>query len=84
MWDDLAESTQAEKLEFADKMAGVNQKNAGNGDAAVFTGDEIREAAGYENNAKTKRAREEEMADVEPDPIPAPGAATADQLAGSA
>lgn len=84
MWDDLAESTQAEKLEFADKMAGVNQKNAGLGDSPPFTGDEIREAAGYENDAKSRRAREDAMPDVDPDPIPAPGAATADQLAGNA
>lgn len=73
MWDDLAESTFAEKLEFADKMAGINQKNAGSGDKPVFTGDEMREAAGYENDAESDRAREDEFPDEEPEPIPAPG-----------
>ena len=84
MWDDLAESTFAEKLEFADKMAGVNQKNAGSGDLPVYSSSEIREASGYENDSASDRDREDDMPDVEPDPIPAPGAATADQLAGNA
>lgn len=73
MWDDLTESTFAEKLEFADKMATVNQKNAGSGDAPVFTGDEMREVAGFENDAESQRAREDEFADVEPEPA-VPGA----------
>lgn len=40
-WDDLTESSMADKIERADKMAGVNQKM---GDEVVFHPDEIREA----------------------------------------
>lgn len=69
MWDDLAESTFAEKLTFADQMATINQKNAGSGDKPVFTGDEMREAAGYENDTASDRAREEEFPDEDPEPI---------------
>lgn len=47
-WSDLAEAAQAEKLEAADKMATINQKNAGTGEPAPFSADEIRQAAGFE------------------------------------
>lgn len=42
VWSDLTESTMAEKIERADKMASVNQKMASYG-RVVFEGDEIRE-----------------------------------------
>lgn len=78
MWDDLAESTFAEKLDFADKMATINQKNAGSGDMPVYTGAEMREVSGFENDAASDRAREDEFPDVDPEPIaPAPAAPVA-------
>lgn len=45
-WEDLTDSTPEEKIERADKMAGINQKMVGTGEV-VFNPDEIREAAGY-------------------------------------
>lgn len=74
MWDDLTESTQAEKLAFADQMATVNQKSAGNGDVPVFASTEIREAAGFENDAESDKAREDDapLPDEAPDPAVAP------------
>lgn len=44
-WQDLTESSMAEKIERADKMATVNQKQ---GDEPVFTVDEIRGAIDFE------------------------------------
>jgi hypothetical protein len=46
MWDDLSESTQAEKVELALKMAEVNAKQVGV--EAIFDKNEIREAAGFD------------------------------------
>lgn len=48
-WSDLTESSISDKIDRADKMAGINQKmNAGNafGGEVVFTADEIRESIG--------------------------------------
>lgn len=45
-WNDLNESTAAEKLDNADKMAGINQKNSLNGE--TFTREQIVTAAGLE------------------------------------
>ncbi len=55
-WDDLTDSTLNEKVDRADKMASVNQKqsNAG-GDELIFNEDEIREAAGFKALADTDR-----------------------------
>jgi len=47
-WDDLTEASKDEKMTIADKMATVNQKMAGFGEA-VFTPEEIREVGGYDN-----------------------------------
>lgn len=83
MWDDLTESTQAEKLAFADQMATVNQKSAGNGDVPVFASAEIREAAGFENDAESDKAREDdkplpdEAPDASVDPVTVPPVAAA-------
>lgn len=78
MWDDLTEASQGEKLANVVLMADVNQKSAGNGDLPVFASTELREAAGYENDAETDKAREEDLPDVEPvDP-----AAAIDRLTG--
>ena len=61
MWDDLSESTQQEKLDNATKMAEINAKMLASG-APVFTVEEIREAAGYDNEAP-----EPVLPDVDPD-----------------
>lgn len=45
MWDDLTESTVAQKLDNASKLADINQKSVS---GTVFTDNEIRNAAGYE------------------------------------
>lgn len=74
MWDDLTESSQAEKLAFADQMATINQKNAGTGEPAVYLTAEMREASGYNNDADVTRDREalgEELDDgIEPVTVP--------------
>lgn len=69
MWDDLTEASFAEKLANAKTMGEVNSSNAGNGDMPVFASAEIREAAGYDNDPETDRLREDDMPDVEPEPI---------------
>lgn len=66
MWDDLTESSQGEKLGFADTMATVNQKSAGGGDVPPFTNAEIREAAGYEGTPDVTIPKLKPLADVEP------------------
>lgn len=65
MWDNLAESTESEKADLADKYAGINQKLAGTGEAAPFTTEEIRNAAGKENAASLAP-----LPDVSPGPLP--------------
>ncbi|MNJ10713.1 hypothetical protein D3C77_48750 [compost metagenome] len=73
MWDDLTESTFAEKLAFAKTMAEVNSLNAGNGDGPVYASGELREVSGFENDAESDAARAADFQDVEPEPIvPAP------------
>lgn len=47
-WDDLLANSDKERLENADKMATVNEKQFKSGGSIPFTGDEIREAAGFE------------------------------------
>ncbi len=71
MWDDLTEASQGEKLANVVLMADVNQKSAGNGDLPVFASTELREAAGYENDAETDKAREDDLPDEEPVDLPA-------------
>lgn len=48
IWDDLTESTQAEKLEHAEKMTNINDKAVSTGEP-IFGGDEIRTTAGFES-----------------------------------
>jgi len=74
MWDDLTESTQAEKLAFADQMATINQKNNGNGEPPVFLSSEMRETAGFNNDADVEAEREAlaEGPDPEVPPIVVP------------
>jgi hypothetical protein len=48
-WPDLTEASMAEKIDRADKMAGINQKQAQAGSMeVVFTEDEIRETVGFD------------------------------------
>lgn len=58
MWDDLTESSQAEKLAFAEQMSKVNQANAGTGEPPVFLSTEMREAAGFNNDADVQNERD--------------------------
>lgn len=69
MWDDLTESSAAEKMELAVKMADVNQKQQATGDQ-TFTNEEIRDTAGFDNTEAL-----EPLPDVEPEPdvMPEPG-----------
>lgn len=69
MWDDLTESTQGEKLDNADKMAGINQKNMGGGDAPVFSAAQIRETADWEgepDDSDLPPLKKPVLPDVEP------------------
>lgn len=79
MWDDLTESTQAEKLAFAEQMAKINQANAGTGEPPVYLSAELRETSGFDNDTDIEKQREalgEEIdAEVEPVVVPAPGTA---------
>jgi hypothetical protein len=43
-WTDLTESSMGEKIDRADKMASINQKQTAKGGEIVFTSDEIRNA----------------------------------------
>lgn len=48
VWDDLLALSQNEKLDNADKMASINDKQFKSGGVVPFTGEEIRELAGYD------------------------------------
>lgn len=56
-WADLTEASMSEKVDRADKMAGVNQKMGGN--VYVFTDDEIRAAVGYEPLSDADKYRDD-------------------------
>ncbi|MGM5009979.1 anti-CBASS protein Acb1 family protein [Rhizobium sp. 969_B3_N1_2] len=56
-WADLTEASISEKVDRADKMAGVNQKMGGS--VYVFTDDEIRAAVGYEPLTEADKYRDE-------------------------
>lgn len=48
IWDDLLERSTGDKLESADKMTSINEKQYKSGGEIPFDGDEIREVAGFE------------------------------------
>ena len=50
IWDDLNEQTGTEKLTNAKVMGEINQTMQGSGDEPAFTREEIRTAAGYDND----------------------------------
>lgn len=58
IWDDLNAMTKAELLEAAHKMAQINQACLATGEE-IFSGDEIREAAGYDGPASVVETEEE-------------------------
>ncbi|MEA3822566.1 DUF1073 domain-containing protein, partial [Enterobacter hormaechei] len=49
IWDDLNAQSDSEKLDAAQKMSQINSASIGTGEQ-VFTGEEIRVAAGYEGS----------------------------------
>ncbi|HAN2030635.1 TPA: DUF1073 domain-containing protein [Escherichia coli] len=59
LWDDLNAMTKAELLEAADKMAQINQACLATGEE-IFSGDEIREAAGYDGPASEVETEEDD------------------------
>lgn len=48
MFDDLRAASQSDKLDAAVKMADINQKSAGSGEALPFTSADIRDTAGFQ------------------------------------
>lgn len=70
MWDDLTEASQSEKLDSAAKMATINKDSVGNGDKPVFASGELRETAGWDNDADSDKARTDDMPDEAPADIP--------------
>ena len=66
LWDDLNAMTKAELLEAAHKMAQINQACLATGEE-IFSGDEIREAAGYDGPASVVETEEEDDDEGEED-----------------
>lgn len=65
-WDDLLARSDEERLDNADKMATINERQFKSGGDIPFSGDEIREAAGAEPGAEENPGGEE-LDDVEED-----------------
>lgn len=63
LWADLTESTTAEKLDAAFKMAEINAKNRGTGEPVTFTANEIRETAGWDEMQEEEIPRRDPSAD---------------------
>ena len=66
LWDDLNAMTKAELLEAAHKMAQINQACLATGEE-IFSGDEIREAAGYEGPTQEVEVEDEDDKDEDED-----------------
>lgn len=64
-WDDLLARSDSERLENAESMSSINDKEYNGGGSRVFTSDEIREAAGYEPEADEPDDGGEELDDTE-------------------
>lgn len=58
VWSDLNEATQGEKLDNADKMAGINQKSMGTGEVP-YSSQEIRDMSGHVNGGPVEIELEE-------------------------
>lgn len=65
-WDDLLARSDEDKLKNAESMAGINEKQFKSGGSVPFTGEEIREAAGYEAEEEGE-PEGEELDDAEED-----------------
>lgn len=65
-WPDLLAASDTEKLERSEKMASINKDQYSSGGSSPFTGDEIREAAGYEPE-ELEDDMGEELPPVEPE-----------------
>ncbi|CZV50858.1 gp5 [Enterobacter hormaechei] len=59
IWDDLNEQTGTEKLTNAKTMGEINQTMQGSGDEPAFTREEIRTAAGYDNDDEESLGEED-------------------------
>lgn len=65
-WDDLLARSESEKLDNADKMAGINEKVFKSGGELPFTGEEIREAGGKDPELEEEPGGEDIVDDVPP------------------
>ncbi|MEH5900962.1 DUF1073 domain-containing protein [Klebsiella pneumoniae] len=59
VWDDLNEQTGTEKLTNAKTMGEINQAMMGSGEEPAFSREEIRTAAGYENDGEIPLGEED-------------------------
>lgn len=59
IWDDLNEQTGTEKLTNAKTMGEINQSMMGSGEEPAFSREEIRTAAGYENDGEIPLGEED-------------------------
>lgn len=59
IWDDLNEQTGTEKLANAKSMGEINQTMQGSGDNPAFSREEIRTAAGYDNDEEEPLGEED-------------------------
>lgn len=66
-WSDLLALSQKEQLDNADKMASINDSQFKSGGDVPFTGDEIREAAGFEPMPDVPPGSEELPEDMDED-----------------
>lgn len=66
-WDDLLARSDDEKLANADKMASINEKQFRSGGDVPFSGEEIREAAGFDPEEMEDIGTEELDLDAEED-----------------
>ena len=64
-WDDLLARSDEDKLNNAEKMSTINEKQFKSGGSVPFSGEEIREAAGYEAEEEELPGGEDEIAEVE-------------------
>lgn len=59
VWDDLLARSESEKLDNADKMASINERQFNSGGDLAFSGEEIREAGGFEAEPEEEPGSEE-------------------------
>lgn len=64
-WDDMLALSKNEQLDNANKMADINDKQFRSGGSIAFTGEEIREVAGYEPMEEVEPGSELEDGEIE-------------------